>query len=130
MSHHMMNQMGHGLPNMIGVDTTGLDDQIRPLLPAYMTMGESGMGNMGKHIAAGHMKAPPNSIPMIGSHGPFGYIDMGGMFTILKVRPNPANYEDPGWYQHPAGTVADRAAAEELKRDGIDVERRYGSHNG
>jgi hypothetical protein len=38
------------------------------------------------------------------------------MFTILKVRENLRSYDvDPGWYDHPAGTVAgpvgDRAAA-------------------
>jgi hypothetical protein len=32
---------------------------------------------------------------------------MGGMFTILKIREGLQSYdEDPGWYQHPAGTVA------------------------
>ena len=32
---------------------------------------------------------------------------MGGMFTILKMREDLASYdEDPGWYEHPAGTVA------------------------
>ena len=33
--------------NMIGVNTEGLDQKIRKTLPAYMTMGESGMGGMG-----------------------------------------------------------------------------------
>jgi hypothetical protein len=31
---------------------------------------------------------------------------MGGMFTILKVRDGITSYEDPGWYKHPAGTLA------------------------
>jgi len=33
---------------------------------------------------------------------------MGGMFSMLKVRKNqkPGDYRDPGWYKHPAGTVA------------------------
>ena len=32
---------------------------------------------------------------------------MGGMFTILKVRENLRSYdEDPGWYEHPPGTLA------------------------
>jgi hypothetical protein len=66
---------------------------------------------------------PPNSIPMKGAMGPFGdYISMGGMFTIIKVRDHLQNYDqDPGWYQHPPGTVALKARAEELVRDGIDV---------
>jgi hypothetical protein len=47
---------------------------------------------------------------------------MGGLFTILKVRDRLMSYdEDPGWYQHPAGTVALKASDEELRRDGIDV---------
>jgi hypothetical protein len=47
---------------------------------------------------------------------------MGGLFTILKVRDELRSYdEDPGWYAHPAGTVALRASEAELARDGIDV---------
>ena len=40
--------------------------------------------------------------------GPFGPIEMGGMFTTLKVRRGlGANDDkDPGWYAHPEGTVA------------------------
>ena len=67
------------------------------------------------------MKAPKNSIPMVGGNGPFDYIAMGGMFTVLKVRDGITNYEDPGWYKHPPGTVADAASDEDLKRDGINA---------
>ena len=38
--------------------------------------------------------------------GLFGPISMGGMFTVLKVRDGITSFEDPGWYQHPEGTVA------------------------
>jgi hypothetical protein len=40
--------------------------------------------------------------------GPFGPIEMGGMFTTMKVREDlaPDDYGDPGWYAHPPGTVA------------------------
>jgi FtsP/CotA-like multicopper oxidase with cupredoxin domain len=118
MTHHVMNQMGHQIPNMIGVKPGNLDQQVRPLLPGYMTMGESGMGDMGDM----GMPVPKNSIPMVGGKGPFDYITMGGMFTLFKVREGLEDRSvDPGWYQHPAGTVADKAAAAELKRDGIDV---------
>jgi manganese oxidase len=70
------------------------------------------------------MPMPPNSIPMKGAVGPFGdYISMGGMFTIIKVRDRLASYDkDPGWYQHPRGTVALKASAADLVRDGIDVQ--------
>ena len=81
MTHHVMNQMGHGMPNMIGVDPSGLNQRVRPLLPSYMTMGHDGMGDHGQHIAAGHMQVPENSIPMVGATGPFDYITMGGMFN-------------------------------------------------
>ncbi len=47
---------------------------------------------------------------------------MGGMFTILKVRKDIDNNLDPGWYQHPAGTVAEAASAADLRKDGIDVQ--------
>jgi hypothetical protein len=83
-----------------------------------MVMGQDGMGDMGEM----GMTNPRNSIPMVGGEGPFGYITMGGMFTVFKVREGITNYEDPGWYKHPPGTVADTASAEELKRDGITVE--------
>ena len=46
---------------------------------------------------------------------------MGGMFTIIKVREGITSYADPGWYRHPAGTVAERATAAQLRADGIDV---------
>jgi hypothetical protein len=117
MTHHTMNQMGHGFPNMIGVAPGDLDEQVRPLLPAYMTMGHTGMGEM----ATMNMPVPKNSIPMRGGPGPFGHIDMGGMFTVLKVRENLASYDDPGWYVHPEGTVADVASADDLRQDGMSV---------
>jgi hypothetical protein len=84
-----------------------------------MTMGHTGMGGMGEHMV--HMGVPENSIPMVGGPGPFAYIDMGGMFTVLKVRREVDGYNDPGWYDHPAGTVAGVASADALRRDGIDL---------
>lgn len=121
MTHHVMNQMGHDFPNMVGMEPGDLDRRVRSLLPGYMTMGERGMDDMGEHIEDGHMPIPENSIPMIGAYGPFDYITMGGMFSIVKVRDQlPGGYDtDPGWYEHPAGTVASRAAAAQLQRDGI-----------
>lgn len=117
MTHHVMNQMGHGVPNMIGVDPRGLDTKVRSLLPAYMTMGQTGMGGMSDM----GMKVPDNSIPMVGGVGPYDEITMGGMFTILKVRESLANYdEDPGWYQTPPGTLATTASDEALRSNNID----------
>ena len=120
MTHHVMNQMGHDFPNMIGVNPKALDEKIRPLLPAYMTHGHTGM-DMGKMAEV--MPYPVNTISMKGATGPFGdYISMGGLFTIIKVRDRLTSYdEDPGWYEHPTGTVALRATDADLARDGIDV---------
>jgi hypothetical protein len=69
------------------------------------------------------MPYPKNTITMKGAPGPFGdYIPMGGLFTILKVRDELKSYdEDPGWYQHPPGTVAMTSSDADLARDGIDV---------
>jgi hypothetical protein len=45
---------------------------------------------------------------MMTGKGPYGGVEMGGMFSMLKVRKNqvPGDYKDPGWYQQPAGTQA------------------------
>jgi FtsP/CotA-like multicopper oxidase with cupredoxin domain len=99
-SHHTMNAMNHDVPNMIGVPHGGkLEERVKSILPGYMAMGEKGMGDMME------MGRPKNTLPMMTGTGPFGPVEMGGMFTILKVRAGITSYEDPGWYQHPAGTV-------------------------
>jgi hypothetical protein len=97
-----MNAMGHDVPNMIGVDQRGIARQVRELVPGYMAMGSQGMSEM----AEMHMRLPKNTLPMMTGQGQFGPIEMGGMFTILKIREGIVSYEDPGWYKHPAGTVA------------------------
>jgi len=120
MTHHLMNQMGHDAPNMVGVEPGDLDQRVGALLPAYMTMGTYGMGEHGAHVEGGHVAVPENSIPMVGARGPFDYISMGGMFTIVKIRDDLQSDAGPGWYAHPAGTVAGLAAAGDLARDGIE----------
>ena len=113
-SHHTMNAMGHGIPNAIGVDQGGIAEDIRKVLPAYMAMGREGMSEHSEHLAMGMLQGPPNTLPMAGGDGPFGGLDMGGMFTVLKVRDDLArgDYRDPGWYQHPAGSVAQRVSSD------------------
>lgn len=103
-SHHTMNAMGHDVPNMIGVDHRGLAERITRLVPDYMLMGERGMADMGSM----EMPLPDNTLPMMTGQGPFGPMEMGGMFTAVKVRDDikPGDYKDPGWYRHPEGTVA------------------------
>ncbi len=101
-SHHTMNPMGHAVPNMIGVDHRGLVAKIQKLVPDYMVMGERGMADMGEM----QMPIPDQTLPMMTGTGPYGAIEMGGMFSMLKVRKEqkPGDYSDPGWYQQPAGT--------------------------
>jgi FtsP/CotA-like multicopper oxidase with cupredoxin domain len=113
MSHHTMNQMGHNSPNLIGVKTSELDKRVGTVLPGYMTMGDTGMSGMGEM----GMSRPRNSLAMVGAPGKYDYIDMGGMFTILKVRENLTSYDDPGWYETPPGTLASLASNDELERD-------------
>jgi len=123
MTHHVMNQMGHNVPNLIGVDAGAINKAVQPLLPAYMTLGNTGMGDM----ADMSMPVPKNSIPMLGGKGQFGTIDMGGMFTLIKVREELSGFDDPGDYKFPLGTVAVAATSDELRRDGIDVNARFES---
>jgi hypothetical protein len=85
---------------MIGTQPGASEEKIRKVLPAYMAMGQTGMGKM---MDMGH---PKNTVPMMTGKGQFGEVEMGGMFTILKVRDGITSYEDPGWYKHPAGTLA------------------------
>jgi manganese oxidase len=95
-THHVMNQMGHDLPNLLGIDPATTQQRLDQLVPGTMVMGHDGMGAMAEH--QGSMAVPRNSIPMLGGEGPFGRIDMGGMFTIIKVRDNIDYHRDPGWY--------------------------------
>ncbi len=103
-SHHTMGPMGHEVPTMIGVEQKDLVAKIRKLVPDYMVMGDKGMADMG----AMEMPLPDNTLPMMAGQGPFGPAEMGGMFTLLKVRRDQrqGDYRDPGWFRHPAGTVA------------------------
>ena len=103
-SHHTMNAMGHNVPTMIGVDHRVVAKRITKLVPDYMVMGERGMADMGEM----EMPIPDNTLPMMTGTGPFGPIEMGGMFTVVKVREGlgRGDYRDPGWYKHPKGTVA------------------------
>jgi len=104
-SHHTMNAMGHDVKTYIGVDQKDVRKKISKLLGGgYMPMGSAGMAEMG----AMEMAAPDNTLPMMTGFAQFGPVEMGGMFTVVKVREGlaPDDYKDPGWYQHPQGTVA------------------------
>ena len=72
--------------------------------PDYMPMGSAGMAEMG----AMEMPMPDNTLPMMTGFGQFGPLEMGGMFSVVKVREGHrgGRLRDPGPYAHPAGTVA------------------------
>lgn len=112
MSHHTMNAMGHEIPNTLGVDQRGIEDEIKKMLPGYMAMGEDGMAEHQEHTDMGHHPGPENTLAMMTGKGPYGNIEMGGMFTTVKVRDDlePGDYRDPGWYSAPTGTVASRVS--------------------
>jgi FtsP/CotA-like multicopper oxidase with cupredoxin domain len=108
-AHHTMGPMGHQVPNMIGVKQDDLTEKISDLMPdyMYMPMGKNGMAEMSDMTEMG-MALPKNTLPMMAGAGQFGPIEMGGMFTVVKVRKNQPkdDYTDPGWYRFPEGSVA------------------------
>jgi hypothetical protein len=116
MTHHTMNQMGHDIPNLVGLDPSEFDQAVMDLVTDRLAKKPG--GDDANAMGGG---TPRNSIAMLGSTGPFGYIAMGGMFTVLKVRETLPGYDDPGVYAHPQGTVANPASEDDLARDGIDT---------
>lgn len=109
-THHTMNQMQHALPNLIGIQTAGLEEKIRKFFPNFIgLMGIDGMGEMFEMYGTKAHKPthlPPNLSP-IGNPGPYGIIELGGMFTLLKVRNSSLADSGPIWYEHPPGTTAE-----------------------
>lgn len=114
MSHHTMNAMGHGIPNTAGVDQSGVEAEIRQLLPGYMAMGRNGMSEHAGHAAMGMLPGPENTLPMMAGKGQYGPIEMGGMFTVVKVREKlpVGDYRDPGHYAHPNNQIARRISSD------------------
>lgn len=112
-SHHTMNQMQHDLPNLTGINKEDIENRIKQFFPEFMgLMNINGMGDMfdmygSSQMERGEKMTFPANLSPIGSPGPFGVIELGGMFTVLKVREGLTSYVDPGWYKHPKGTVAE-----------------------
>jgi FtsP/CotA-like multicopper oxidase with cupredoxin domain len=105
-THHAMNAMSHDIPNVITVDQGRLQERLDALVPGSMAMGSDGMAEHARH-AEHHGAGLPNTLRMMTGEGPFGNIEMGGMFTIIKIREGLASYDqDPGYYDYPPGTVA------------------------
>jgi hypothetical protein len=102
-SHHTMNAMGHDTRNLIGINQKELI-KARKVIPDFHPMGAGGMADMGSM----EMPMPENTLPMMTGFGQFGPLEMGGMFTVMKVREGLAanDYRDPGDYRNPDGTVA------------------------
>lgn len=106
MSHHTMNAMGHGIPNMLGVEQP--EEHINKVLPNYMAMGETGMSS------DMNMQGPDNTLPMMMGKGRYGNLEMGGMFTLIKVRDQLGENglkDEQTWYQPPEGTQAKKVDA-------------------
>ena len=103
-SHHTMNAMGHNTRNFIGANVKNLTKAVQRLVPDFHPMGSEGMAMMGSM----EHPMPDNTLPMMTGFGQFGPIEMGGMFTVMKVREDLAanDYGDPGPYKNPAGSVA------------------------
>lgn len=112
-SHHVMNQMQHDLPNLTGIDKANIEQRIKQFFPNFMgLMSINGMGEMFEMYGPAKMEmveqmSIPKNISPIGNPGPFGVIELGGMFTVFKVREHLTSYADPGWYHQPEGTVAE-----------------------
>jgi FtsP/CotA-like multicopper oxidase with cupredoxin domain len=104
-SHHTMNAMSHTVPNALAIEQGALAQQITSLVPGYMS-GDGASGSMADMPM--NMPLPENTLPMMTGTGPYGNIEMGGMFTVMKIRANlaPGDYRDPGWYRAPGGSVA------------------------
>ena len=86
-----------------------------------MPMGSTGMamGNM-------EMPVPDNTLPMMTGTGQFGPIEMGGMFTVMKIREGLArdDYAIPAPTNIPQGTVAYEVtppAAEPARQQGAPM---------
>jgi len=109
--------MGHGIPNLIGVDPSQFDAALAKVVPQFTALSEELAASAATD--APDPTLPKNSLPMVGGMGGHGYITMGGMVTVLKVRDGITSYEDPGFYTAPAGTLANVATPDELARDGI-----------
>ena len=86
--------LANDVKNFIGVQKRDLARSIRKLVPDYMPMGAAGMADMGEM----EMPMPDNTLPMMTGFGQFGPIEMGGMFTLMKIREGlgPNDYKDPG----------------------------------
>ncbi len=81
------------------------------------------MGSTGMAMGEMEMPAPDNTLPMMTGSGQFGPIEMGGMFTVMKIREgrwHADDYRDPGPYKYSARHrgLRSRRARRRRRRDG------------
>jgi hypothetical protein len=84
-SHHTMNAMGHGVPTMIGVDHPRPGEQDHEAGPRLHGHGRARHGRHGRDGNAAARQHGPHD----DRHRPVRPVEMGGMFTLLKVRQGP-----------------------------------------
>ncbi len=113
MTHHTMTQMGHGIPNLAGVDPSVFDEALARVVPDLVA------GSTRAGASPATAVAPENSVAMLGTAGPHGIINMGGMFTVLKVRERLEEGTPVGWYEMPPGTQAEPATDDERRALGL-----------
>ncbi len=85
-----------GIANPLGVNQFGMAEKA-----AKGGMGDMGGMHKGMHHGAG-FEGPRNTLPMMTGEGPFGSIEMGGMFTVVKIRDGKVKEKDKGWYGQPS----------------------------
>ncbi len=85
-SHHTMNSNGPDVKTFIGVPQKDLTKAIQKLVPDYMAIGLAGHGGNGRDgDAAARQHAADDD--RLGQYGP---VEMGGMFSVVKVREGPS----------------------------------------
>lgn len=112
MSHHTMGPMAHDIENPLGVKQSDLTEQIRKHTPDVMLMGQFGMASHAAHTQMGHVKVPVNTLPMMDGKGPFGPLEMGGMFTVIKVRDQLDAQSAHSWYDSPKHEIASKISSD------------------
>ena len=77
---------------------------MQKIAPDLMPMDSNG----GAEMSEMEMALRDNLLPMMTGTGQLGPIEMGGMFSVVKVREGLASgdYKDPGPYKNPPGTVS------------------------
>lgn len=114
-AEHVMIQMGHVLPNLVGVDAAVVNEKLRSVFPDYPIAAKIRV-NAEAHASEA---IPPNRILIFGSPDPIRAPNMGCMGTVLEVRDGFDESAEPPRYDHPKGSVKGAAPTEELATDKV-----------